>query len=114
MSTIKKTIAAIAVAACSYIACPTISAADAHAFPENASLSQTAQVESVTGRITAVTGNTFTIEPSPPERDRKLVLITVDQDTVVHGKIAVGLKADVTFRREDRNKIAVSVRTSPA
>lgn len=113
MSTFKKTVAAIAVAASVYMGSSAVRTTDARSFPEG-SFRQTAQVESVAGRITAVTGNTFTIEPSPPESDRKLVLITVDQDTIVHGKIAVGLKADVTFRRKDHNNIAVSVRTSPA
>lgn len=76
---------------------------------------QTTQVESVSGRITAVAGNTFTIELVSSEKDRaKALTIAIDQDTVVHGKIAVGLKADITFRREDHNNIAVTVRTSSA
>lgn len=76
---------------------------------------QTTQVESVSGRITAVTGNTFTLELVSPEKDgTKALTIAIDQDTVVHGKVAVGLKADVTFRREDHNNIAVTLRTSSA
>lgn len=113
MITFRQTVAAIAVAACVYIGSSAVPVADARPFPA-AAFRQTAQIESVTGRITEVTGNTFTIEPSPPEKDRKFVLITVDQDTVVHGKITVGLKADVSFRRQDHNNIAVTVRTSPA
>ncbi|MGH9736024.1 MAG: hypothetical protein ACRD8A_15710 [Candidatus Acidiferrales bacterium] len=84
-----------------------------HSLGEKRGPAQTTQVESASGRITNVAGNTFTIELLSPEKTgARLLTIAIDQDTVVHGKITVGLKADVTFRREDHNNIAVTVRTS--
>jgi hypothetical protein len=81
---------------------------------------QTAQVESASGRITSVEGNTFTLElPQNPgtrnfQQDaQKVMTFTVDQNTTVEGKIEVGAKADVTYRVEDGNNIAVSVRVAP-
>lgn len=79
---------------------------------------QTAKVESASGRITSVQGNTFTLEVSRqngPGNDRskgneKALTLTLDQDTDVYGKIAVGAEANVTYREQDGNNIAVSVR----
>lgn len=78
---------------------------------------QAAQVQSVSGRITSVSGNTFTLQPEasqdPSGRGAQEALtFTIDQDTVVEGKIAVGSKADITYRRQDGNNIAVSIRVS--
>lgn len=114
VNTLGKTVALIAVAGCC-IAFSVAPASRAGVSPDRTAFGQTTQVESVTGRITAVTGNTFTVETtSPSKTGDKAVVVTVDQDTMVHGRIAVGLVADVTFRREDQNNIAVSVRTSRA
>lgn len=111
MNPLGKSIAVIGIAACwclSASAAPTC--IDGRA--EMGGFRQTTQVESASGRITTVSGNTFTMELASPERNGTSVLtITIDQDTVVHGKIAVGKKVDVTFRREDHNNIAVTVRT---
>jgi len=79
---------------------------------------QTANVQSASGRITAVQGNTFTLEhSSPPQRSEteqssnpKTLTLTIDQDTDVYGRIAVGAQATVTYRIEGGNNIAVSVR----
>jgi hypothetical protein len=82
---------------------------------------QTAQVESVCGRITSVEGNTFTLETprsqNPSARSfqqdaQKVMTFTVDQNTTVEGKIEVGASADVTYRVQDGNNIAVSVRVA--
>lgn len=80
---------------------------------------QTAQVESVSGRITSVEGNTFTLE-APQSRNsgarnfqqdaQKVMTFTIDQNTTVEGKIEIGASADVTYRVQDGNNIAVSVR----
>lgn len=106
-----------AVAVIGIAACCCLSASAAPIYPEcrveARGPGQATQVESISGRITAVAGNTFTIELlSPQKTGTRVLTISIDQDTVVHGKIAVGLKADVTFRREDHNNIAVTVRTS--
>jgi hypothetical protein len=84
---------------------------------ESARAAQTAHLESVSGRITSVAGNTFTIETSQGsdgKRGAKQITFTIDQETVVEGRIAVGSTANVTFRYEDKNNIAVSVRVSAA
>jgi hypothetical protein len=78
---------------------------------------QAAQVQSVSGHITSVAGNTFTLQPTAAQGsdepdNRKVITFTIDQDTVVEGKIEVGSKADVTYRRQDGNNIAVSIRIS--
>ncbi len=82
---------------------------------------QTAQVEAVSGRITSVQGNTFTLEtqgshksPTQTSQDaQKVMTFTVDQNTTVEGKIQVDAAADVTYRVQSGNNIAVSVRVAP-
>ncbi len=84
---------------------------------ESVNSDQAEQVQSVSGRITAVTGNTFSLEPTQSNdgpNKRSAITVVIDQDTVVEGRIQVGAKADVTFRREAGNNVAVSVRISRA
>lgn len=79
---------------------------------------QAAKVESASGRITSVQGNTFTLGVSgqngpangKSKGSQKALTLTLDQDTDVDGKIAVGAEANVTYREQDGNNIAVSVR----
>lgn len=81
---------------------------------------QTANVESASGEITAVQGNTFTLQTASTKNnstrsqsaqsDQKALTFTIDQDTDVNGKIAIGAEANVTYREQDGNNIAVSVR----
>jgi hypothetical protein len=78
---------------------------------------QTVQVQSVSGHIMSVAGNTFTIQTAASQnaagQGQNRITFTIDQDTVVEGKIEVGSRADVTYRRQDGNNIAVSIRISP-
>jgi hypothetical protein len=101
-----------------------VSVCVAHRTPKTKQVTQeqTAQLESVSGRITSVQGNTFTLETPQSQnsgahefqRDsQKVMTFTVDQNTTVEGKIEVGANADVTYREQDGNDIAVSVRASP-
>lgn len=99
------------------IAIPAVGASSCLSSRTRAVAEQTAQVQSVSGHITSVAGNTFTLQPaasrgSNEPGDRKAITFTIDQDTVVEGKIEVGSKADVTDRRQDGNNIAVSIRIS--
>lgn len=113
MTPLGRAVTVIGLAASWCVCGPAAPAIYAHLPAEVAGPRQTTQVESVSGRITAVAGNTFTLEPRSPEKNGpKSLTVAIDQDTVVHGKIAVGLRVDVTFRREDHNNIAVTVRTS--
>jgi hypothetical protein len=85
--------------------------------PDTTSI-QTANVQSTSGRITSVEGNTFTLQRANTQQssrsgqsgDQKTLTFTIDQDTNVDGKIAIGAEASVTYRTEDGNNIAVTVR----
>jgi hypothetical protein len=81
---------------------------------------QSVELESASGRITAIQGNTFTIETPEPTRlgeqfrrdTTRSLTFTLDQKTTVDGKLRVGARADVTYREQDGNHLAVSVRVS--
>jgi hypothetical protein len=80
---------------------------------------QTAQLQSVSGRIRSVEGNTFTLETieshasTDQEQEQKVMMFTVDQDTAIEGRIEVSSNADVTYRKADGHNIAVSIRVTP-
>lgn len=84
----------------------------------SATYSQTTEVQSASGRISSVQGNTFTLDTSKQKKSAKdsqlkstnILTLTIDQDTDVYGKIAAGADANVTYRREDGNNVAVSIR----
>jgi hypothetical protein len=107
----------------SFLSVSTISPArPAPATQPSAMQDQTAQLESTTGRIASVQGNSFTLEPQQSQTSgrqqfqqdaEKVMTFTVDQSTTIEGKIEVGADADVTYREQDGNNIAVSVRVSP-
>lgn len=80
--------------------------------------SQAAEVQSASGRITSVQGNTFTLETPQAQNnsgnqflqdDQKVITLMIDQNTAVDGKIEVGADANVTYQQQDGNNIAVSV-----
>jgi hypothetical protein len=84
-----------------------------------ASVTQTAQVQSVSGRVRSVEGNTFTLEAiqshafAGQEQKEKVMTFTVDQNTAIEGRIDVGSNADVTYRETDEDNIALSVHVTP-
>ena len=75
----------------------------------------TAPIQAASGRIRSIQGNTFTLEATAPgprsteAPSHKILNLIIDQETKVQGKIAVGAIADVTYRLENGNNIAVSV-----
>lgn len=88
-------------------------------WPHRLVYGQTAKVQSASGRITSIEGNTFSLKTattrngstkSEGDGGQAVLTFTIDQDTDVDGKIAVGAEANVTYRQEDGNNIAVSVR----
>jgi hypothetical protein len=94
------------------------------AMPSAGSQSQE-QLQSVSGKITAVSGKTFTLaasssSPSSPagadhfqaSPSGQSMTFTIDDNTTVSGKLAVGANADVTYRTQGGQNIAVSVRVS--
>jgi hypothetical protein len=110
------------------VLCCFCSAISATAWPRNAhsflkiqatSERQTAQLQSASGRIRSVEGNTFTLETTEShasadqEQEKKVIMFTVDQDTAIDGRIEVSSNADVTYRKANGNNIAVSIRVTP-
>jgi hypothetical protein len=80
---------------------------------------QAVGLESLSGRITSIQGNTFTVESQrrPQTQNARTdqtssMTFMLDQNTTVHGKLEIGANADVTFREENGNNIAVSVRVT--
>jgi hypothetical protein len=102
------------------------SQAATQAMPSAGSQSQEQQqLQSVSGKITAVSGKTFTLaasssSPSSPagadhfqaSPSGQSMTFTIDDNTTVSGKLAVGANADVTYRTQGGQNIAVSVRVS--
>jgi hypothetical protein len=88
--------------------------------------SQSQDLQSVSGKITSVSGKTFTLSttqssPSSPAGQQfqssasaagQSMTFTIDDNTTVSGKLAVGANADVTYRSQGGENIAVSVRVS--
>lgn len=82
-----------------------------------------AQTQSASGTISAVEKDTFTITlaPSknmsavaPGQQDApKSMTFNVDKNTTIEGKLAVGASADVTYRDDNGNHVAIGVRVTP-
>ncbi len=75
--------------------------------------------QSVSGKIASVEKSSFTLtvaseKPSVSESSGgpKSMTFQVDQNTTIDGKLKVGANADVTYRQEGGNNIAISVRVS--
>jgi hypothetical protein len=81
------------------------------------------QMLSVSGRITSVDTDSFTLQTSQnssgqqyQETDQgrgKTMTFMIDQNTTVDGKLQVGANADVTYRQDNGNNIAVNVHVTP-
>ncbi|HEV2618063.1 MAG TPA: DUF5666 domain-containing protein [Candidatus Acidoferrales bacterium] len=90
-----------------------------------------AQLQSASGKITAVSSGSFTLKTmasNPPQREAsaqsqdpnqskdqgKEMTFTIDQNTTVDGKLAVGANADVSYRTDaNGNNVAVTVHVTP-
>jgi hypothetical protein len=74
-----------------------------------------AQTQSVSGTISAVGKDSFTLSVTAlaqaPGAGKSMVFM-VDTNTTVDGKLMVGSKAEVTYRVDKGQNIAVSVRVS--
>jgi|HubBroStandDraft_2_1064218.scaffolds.fasta_scaffold878217_1 hypothetical protein len=91
----------------------------AHARQDRETRDQAVGLESLSGRITSIQGNTFTVESQrrPQTQNARTdqtssMTFMLDQNTTVDGKLEIGANADVTFREENGNNIAVSVRVT--
>jgi Cu/Ag efflux protein CusF len=79
-----------------------------------------AQTQSVSGRISSVEKNSFTItlasaqsyvmqDRQVPPSSVKTMSFTIDQNTTIEGKMKVGANADVTYRQDNGANVAISV-----
>jgi hypothetical protein len=106
------------------VALPSHAASQAMPSP-NAQGQDQQQLQSVSGKITAVSGKTFTLSastgsPTAPagasnfqaSPSGQSMTFSIDDNTTVSGKLAVGSNADVTYRTQGGQNIAVSVRVS--
>jgi len=108
-------------------------AASVHAGQQSGTQSQNAaQLQSASGKITAVSSSSFTLRTAsstPPSSavsaqsqdpnqskaaEGKDMTFTIDQNTTVDGKLAVGANADVSYRTDaSGNNVAVTVHVTP-
>ncbi len=81
----------------------------------------TVQLQSVSGAISTIQHNSFTLVTSagtPGEhlqqvsRDNKTMMFIIDENTAVDGTLKVGANADVVYREDSGNDMAVSVTVS--
>jgi hypothetical protein len=80
------------------------------------------QAQSISGTIDSVGRNTFTLTIGPSaanpvgsqmqQTTAKSMTFMIDQNTTVEGKLKVGANADVTYRQDNGNNVAISVRVS--
>jgi hypothetical protein len=77
-------------------------------------------VQSASGTITSIRDDEFTIDvqtPKPPERefaqqDHTRMTFVINSKTKIDGTLEVGASADVRYRRQNENNIAVTVRVT--
>jgi hypothetical protein len=84
-----------------------------------------AQPQSVSGKITAVETNSFTLNVTPAQTSTpgqslmsqtnapKNMTFQIDANTTVDGKLKVNSKADVTYREDNGSNVAISVHVAP-
>ena len=81
-----------------------------------------AAAQSVSGKIASVEKTSFTLTVGSEQKSNvseqagqaaaKTMTFQVDSNTTIDGKLKVGANADVTYRTEGGNNIALSVRVS--
>ena len=76
------------------------------------------QAQSVTGTISAVGKNSFTLTlgsamAQQEQTSARSMVFLVDKNTTIDGKLRVGASADVTYREENGHNVALSVRVAP-
>lgn len=81
-----------------------------------------AQTQSISGKIASVEKTSFTLSIGPShtmanpgqqlQDSPKSMTFQIDKNTTVDGKLKVGANADVTYREDGGNLVAISVRVS--
>jgi Cu/Ag efflux protein CusF len=89
----------------------------------NVTVQDAAQTQSASGTISAVDKDAFTITLAPSKTTSvaavaqqdppKSMTFAVDKNTTIEGKLAVGANADVTYRDDNGNHVAIGVRVTP-
>jgi hypothetical protein len=82
-----------------------------------------AQAQSVSGKIASVGNGSFTLTvasqgisklgTNSQEAASKSMTFAIDKNTTIDGKLQVGANADVTYREDNGQNVAISVRVSP-
>ena len=80
------------------------------------------QAQSISGTIASVDRNSFTLTIAPSasnpagnqmqQTTAKSMTFMIDKNTTVEGKLKVGANADVTYREDNGNNVAISVRVA--
>jgi hypothetical protein len=89
----------------------------------NLAVQAAAQTQSASGTISAVEKSSFTIT-LPPMQSASMASVTqqdppksmtfvVDKNTTIEGKLEIGSTADVTYRDDEGNHVAIGVRVKP-
>lgn len=87
-----------------------------------AAIQNAVQMQAVSGKITSAHDGSFTLEvgrhtpavgQSFQARRRNTMTFFIDSNTTVDGQLVPGALADVTFRVDNGNNIAISVHVSP-
>jgi hypothetical protein len=91
--------------------------------PSSGAPQAAAQTQSASGTISAVQKDSFTITlassknmsavASTQQDAPKSMTFSVDKNTTIEGKLAVGASADVTYRDDNGNHVAIGVRVTP-
>ena len=96
---------------------------DTHNAQTTAKVQQTAAAQlSVSGKITAVAKDSFTLEVGAAEKGQqfaqeaprpKSMTFLIDKNTTIEGKLQVNANADVTYREDNGRNVAISVHVTP-
>jgi Cu/Ag efflux protein CusF len=89
----------------------------------NVTVQDAAQTQSASGTVSAVDQASFTITLAPSKQASvasvaqqdppKSMTFAIDKNTTIEGKLALGANADVTYRDDNGNHVAIGVRVTP-
>jgi len=90
---------------------------------QTASTTQTASPLSVSGKITSVAKNSFTLAVGGSQTsagqhfaqapETKSMTFMIDKNTTLEGKLKVNANAEVTYREDNGKNIAINVKVTP-
>jgi hypothetical protein len=88
-----------------------------------ATAAQTPATQSVSGKITSIGKDSFTLavggnhtgagQQFAQDTAAKSMTFVIDRNTTIDGKLKVNANADVTYREDNGNNVAISVRVTP-